>query len=712
MSPKTKKFYEFANFRLDLSQKVLQRDGKPVPLTPKVFDTLNILIESAGELIGKDELIQKIWQDNFVEESNLTSNIKTLRKALGDDAAQPQFIETVPRRGYRFIAEVRETVEANFHKLDSGQLISKPIQRNYFGFLQKLLLPAACIIIVGIFLIGFWFARSKSLQSDAPILSAPFSAEKLSTNGKVGNAVISPDGKNVVYTNGAVSEKQSVWLRQLESNNNVEIIPPSDDLYYGLALSPDGNFLYFSRRTKGTEETRNIYRVSIFGGVPTKIAGETEGWISISPDGEKISFVRCYYRDEEYCSLWIADALDGKNERKLVTRPSPFRIGDNTFAPDGTTIAFAVGQSDTASNEFGLMEVDIQSQTERSLTTQKFFNIKSLEWLPDRSGLFFVASQIPNINFRIWHVTALTGEVQSLTKDSESYSVLSLDKAASRLISTQVKQNFHLLLYQTEKSDSPRILADAMRVNFAPNGKIIFSSIMSGNQEIWSINADGSGLQQLTNNAADDGTPMASPDNNWIFFTSNRTGVAQVWRMNADGSNQVQITQKEGGYALSVSPDGEWLFYKSALNGTLHRVSAKGGEEKIVLGKRKIAYAVSPDGRQAAFAEKQGNEIVLTIVSLSDGQPVKTLNLSDRKAKFLFDLTWLHDGKSLAYTIAIGENDKYSMWLQPLDGKVPRHISLRGDERINSFAFAPDGKSFVVTQGEWRHDAVLLKGLK
>lgn len=111
MSPKITKFYEFASFRLDPSQKFLLWDGKPVPLTPKVFDTLEILIENAGRLLEKDELMRKIWHDHFVEESNLTSNIKMLRKALGDDAAHPRFIETVPKRGYRFIAEVRRIEE-------------------------------------------------------------------------------------------------------------------------------------------------------------------------------------------------------------------------------------------------------------------------------------------------------------------------------------------------------------------------------------------------------------------------------------------------------------------------------------------------------------------------------------------------------------------------------------------------------------------------
>ena len=104
--------YEFENFRLDPREKVLFRDDIPVSLTPKVFDTLQLFVEHAGHLLSKDELIQSLWQDRFVEESNLTFNIRMLRRVLKDDVQHPRYIETVPRRGYRFIAAVTKS-EAN-----------------------------------------------------------------------------------------------------------------------------------------------------------------------------------------------------------------------------------------------------------------------------------------------------------------------------------------------------------------------------------------------------------------------------------------------------------------------------------------------------------------------------------------------------------------------------------------------------------------------
>ncbi|MEZ5426865.1 MAG: winged helix-turn-helix domain-containing protein [Pyrinomonadaceae bacterium] len=706
--------FEFYEFLLDTREKMLFRDGKPVPITPKAFQLLLTLVENHGRLVEKEELMKAVWADSFVEEGNLTFTIRLLRKALGDQRRKPRFIETVPRRGYRFIAEVRKPAEKTVSDDESESAIveTTPEEKSSGASRssKKIALTAFAVLAVGLIFAGFWYLIKRGSDTSAPVLSTTFSAEKLSTNGKVFHVVISPDGKNVVYTNVS-SGRTGVWLRQLDSTNNVEIIPPLEDFYGKLALSPDGNFLYFSRRPRGFDGQLDIYRVSIFGGVPTKIIAETQGWLSLSPDGHRISFVRCYYRKEDYCSLWIADSADGKNERRLLSRPLPFRISDNKISPDGKSIAFAFGQSKNAGNEFSLAEVDIESGAEHELTAQKFFNINSIVWLPDRIGLLFTASGIPNRHSRIWQVTVESGDVQPLTKDSETYAELSLSKDASRLISTQVNQDFSLSLFQTDDPSARQVLANAWFARFAPNGKIFFSSIMSGNDEVWSIEPNGSGQRQLTNDAADDSSPIVSPDDNSIFFVSNRTGQAHVWRMNADGSNPVQITHKEGGFPIFVSPDGRWIYYHHGIERTLWRASTDGGDEQLVFDKGTSEFELSPDGLQVAFPERQGEERLLTVVSLEDRQIIKTFNLEDPKAR-LVQLAWLSDGKGIGYVLADNDFQKNSLWVQRFDGTAPRKIVDLGDEEIRSLTFAPDGKSFAAVQGGWRHDAVLFKGLK
>ena len=217
---------------------------------------------------------------------------------------------------------------------------------------------AIAILLLAAIAAGSWYLLGKGPESSISLLSEPFASEKLSTTGLVNSAAISPDGESVVYSvrNGL---RQSLWIRQLPSATNIEIIPPVDGGYYEIVFSPDGNSLFFSRGSDARRGQTDIFRLPVRGGIPQKLAADTQGWLSISRDADRISFVRCDYTDDEYCSLWVANASDGGNEKKLVTSQRPIRIADNEISPDGTKVAFALGQSRNQANEFRLMEVGI-----------------------------------------------------------------------------------------------------------------------------------------------------------------------------------------------------------------------------------------------------------------------------------------------------------------------------------------------------------------
>lgn len=708
------KSFEFGDFILDGKEKILLREGKPLSITPKAFQVLQILVENHGHLVEREEILNTVWAGSFVEEGNLTFTIRLLRKALGDEKQNPRFIETVPRRGYRFVAVVKtiggQSVLPNVvETTNQKQTETFSSKSNNQKFLFAII--ALTIFLTASIGIGSWYLINKSGLKGAPVLSEPYSLEKISTNGKAFSAAISPDGKWAVYTNRNES-RQSVWLRQLETAENIEIIPPTDTLYRQFEFSPDGNYLYFSRQLRPANQPADIYRIPVRGGIPTKIISEIWFHFSLSPDGQKISFHRCCQSKDEFYSLWIADSAEGRNERKILSTQKPFRIADNRISPDGKQIAFAVGQSDNEGNDFSLKTVDIESGVEREITKEKFFNIKYLRWMPDQSGLLLTAAKIPNKYFRIWHISAITGEVQPLTKDSENYDVLSLDKNGSHLISTQTKEDFRLQFRSLENPSVHKVLTNASYTSFASDGKIIFCSSMSGNDEIWSINADGSGQRQLTNDFADDRYPISSPTDGSIFFTSNRTGEAHIWRMNADGSNQKQLTKKEGGFPILVSPDGKWIYYHHGINRTLWRIPTVGGSEEQVwnVSKDKDRFALSPDCTKVAFVETLGEEKFLQIVSLTDGQIIKTLPKIDTKGN-ITEITWLPDGNGLAYFLTDLYYQHSTIWIQPIDQKAQKIADL-GYELVFSLKFSPDGKNFIVTQGFWQQDAVLLKGLK
>ena len=104
MTENLRHLYEFGSFRLDVAERLLLRDGEGVPLTPKAFDLLLALLQQPGRLVEKEALLKAVWPDSFVEENNLADNISRLRKALGEGENGQKFIETVPKRGYRFVA--------------------------------------------------------------------------------------------------------------------------------------------------------------------------------------------------------------------------------------------------------------------------------------------------------------------------------------------------------------------------------------------------------------------------------------------------------------------------------------------------------------------------------------------------------------------------------------------------------------------------------
>lgn len=133
MNSQSHQRYEFGPFQVDIAEHSLLRDGKPVSLTPKVFDLLKVLVQNNGRLVEKDELLKEVWPDSFVEEGNLNRNVSILRKVLGEDASGGPYIETIPKRGYRFVANVK-IVGNGFGTIDTevggrDPLASEPVLR-------------------------------------------------------------------------------------------------------------------------------------------------------------------------------------------------------------------------------------------------------------------------------------------------------------------------------------------------------------------------------------------------------------------------------------------------------------------------------------------------------------------------------------------------------------------------------------------------------
>src|SRR5262245_19903447 len=283
--------YRFGEFTLDTSQRVLLRDGKPVALTPKVFDTLLILIDNKGRIVTKDEMMNRLWPDTFVEQTNLSFNIKQLRKTLGDDARNPAYIETISRRGYRFIARVEEVssdenpachqnkrlwsffMRPSYSAAGvSSELATKPIESTPSLLIEKkaasagesidarsglhgdatglrkstIVFRAALVTALAAAFVIFWKLSSNSAMNggerakagDNALAASPLKFERLTMSGQSGLVAISPDGKYIAYTRH-FCQKSSIWLTQPATNANVEVVPAGGAIY-GMAIANGG----------------------------------------------------------------------------------------------------------------------------------------------------------------------------------------------------------------------------------------------------------------------------------------------------------------------------------------------------------------------------------------------------------------------------------------------------------------------------------------
>jgi Tol biopolymer transport system component/DNA-binding winged helix-turn-helix (wHTH) protein len=689
------KVYEFERCVLDLADRTLYRDGHRVDLSIKGFEVLRVLFENRPNVVEKRALIEAVWPDSFVEEGNLTFTVSQLRKALDDPKTGSRIIETAYRRGYRFIAEAKPF---------SDKQVAEPTDRseNRRSRWPWVVLAAGVLLFLGVGVSMF----SGRLSPEPFILKGPVSMEKLSTSGKVAHAVISPDGKYVVYTDGIRKGQQSLWLRQVDSGSTVELIKPADHQYLGLALSPDSNFVYFAR-TNAAADLLTIYRVSIFGGVPVKIAEGTQGWMSISPDGRLISYVRCRYVPDDNCSLYAADAVDGANERKLITHAEPIRIGDNEFSPDGRSIAYAYGQSDSGEDNFRLAEVDVTSGVTRDVSAHRFFNIKSILWLPDKTGWIITANTKIGPDLPILQIPADGGAPAKLTNDSETYSGLSASAGMNAIVTTRARRNTSLYTIDMQRKLEYDLGSPTSSVVFSPAGRVYFSSARSGNYDIWSANADGGDQRQLTNSAGIDFVPLVTRDNRWVYFSSSRSGEPQIWRMSADGSEQVRVTSVNGGWPIFVTDDGAWVYYRQWARGTLWKVSTATGEEIEVLTRTASRFSISPDGTSVLVASGDPVGVSIDQVKIESGEILRAFQLSDRSARVV-EYGWVNDGRSFLFVIVLGDGTK-EVWRQELAATAPQLIRrLTRPDPLHFFAVAGDGKRFAVIQGDWQHDAVLI----
>jgi Tol biopolymer transport system component/DNA-binding winged helix-turn-helix (wHTH) protein len=736
--------YQFGEFAIDSDQRVLLRKGKPVPLTPKAFDVLLLLVENSGRIVEKEELMSRLWPDTFVEEANLSFNIQQLRKSLRDNARRPRFIETVARRGYRFIADVEEVLSDRSETggsisgkvepksalaprwpdtqitpqeldrtaspvRDSQQTVTEQIAdatgSAVVSTVRRKRILAFAIVLIAVGAVGFilWristgsnnFLKPAGVAEKTPA-AIPLKIEKLTGTGHNTAVAITADGKFVAYTQD-IDQKAGIWLRELATNTNFEIAPPTGPVYQ-LAFANSGQHLYFCRGTPNA-----LYRISLHGGVPARILDDIQGKFSISSDDSQIAFLRDIRKDDGRVQRCLMTAgSDGAGERILFEVQKPYRLDSPIWSPDDKNIICSYGNA-LGGLDMRLVEITLADGQKRELFPDRFFQINRLARLPNKNDLLMSARQLGESS-QLWRISYPDGLISQITEGLSSYMDLGIAANSDKAVASQATRISDIWIGSSSGPRKPKRITQAID-NFCwtRNGRLIYSSTASGNRDLWIMRPDGTEQKQLTNDPAVDGTPAVPADDRYVVFMSNRSGTFQVWRMNIDGSDQIQLTDGPAKNFPSISSDGNWVFYNTSDDWHMWKVSIKGGEPVRVTDFPAQSPAFSPDGKMIACSALFESKLRLLILPFEGGPPSKIFEGSSRHVH------WSPDGKALIYSVE--SNGTTNILKQSLEGGPAQESMTFDAADVFDFGYSYDGQLFAVTRGDWQHDIVLLKNL-
>ena len=639
MSTHTSPILRFSIFEVNLQTGELRRKGQKVKLQDQPFQVLAALMERPGEVVTREELRSKLWPaDTFVDfDHSLNAAIKRLRDALGESAEKPIFIETMARRGYRFIGNVEVPAAP-----------SRPTLWQWLFTWKSAVLGA--IVACALALSFVYYSRSSSSKARRPA-TAPEVISVVTNVGEKYTPSLSPDGQHLAFAwNGGSGPAFSIYVKLVGTEDLLRLTKRESSIDFNPVWSPDGRYIAFCRILEG--ET-GIYIIPALGGTERRVretlwqerkSGEilwSAGRLSWSPDGKLLAFSDGTSRSEFLAgrehlgsSIFLL-SLDSLEVRRLSSPLHSIGVSNLAFSPDGQTLAFT-----KVSPAFdAIYTVPVSGGEEQRLVSDGTFHW-GLAWTPDGRNIIFANAGWPVNPGWLWKVPFPGGgEPERLQFSQEG-----IEPAirGNRLVYVHQTANLNIWrrnLNSLVAAGSPDRFISSTKMEsgpqFSPDGtKIAFESTRSGAYEVWMSRSDGSGLVQLTHFNSITGTPRWSPngqqiafdsgvggnvdlfvvdaqggsphrltsepsidavpswsrDGHWIYFSSNRSGSGQVWKMPPVGGPAVQVTQ-HGGFAAFESPDGKFLYYaKGLMVPGLWRIPTQGGEEIEIISSLEAGY--------------------------------------------------------------------------------------------------------------------------
>jgi Tol biopolymer transport system component/DNA-binding winged helix-turn-helix (wHTH) protein len=615
----------FGPFEVDFAVGELRKRGRKVPLQDQPFKVLTLLLHRPGDLITREELQRALWpSETFGEfDEGLNKAVQKLRQALDDSPDDPRFIETLPRKGYRFVAAVESSVaEPDGPSSQFGPV--QPAKRRRADLLAWLMLGVVSLALVVLAAIHFQpiHSTAQPLLRTVPLTSYP---------GQQRTPALSPDGKQVAFSwDGEKGDNFDIYLKLVDGGAPLRLTtnPAEED---SPTWSPDGARIAFLRHSGATAD---ILVIPALGGPERKLGQvhEPYGGLAWSPDGKLLAVVD--RAPNESASVYFVSIESG--EKRRVTSPPREYSGDSIprFSPDGNALAFVRDFSGIGSI---LYEMPLTSSGARSEPRRLTFEgrVFSHDWTADGRRIVFSSGQTSARS--LWTIPASGGAPGRLAVAGENALDLSISRSGNRMV--YARSEFDSNIWRIpgpnatgNKTAASRFIASTkvdQEPQFSPDGtKIVFESSRSGNPEIWvcdregsnpvqvtSLNgpipgsprwspdsrwiafdstqtgnldiyvvaADGGLPRRLTNEPSNNVRPSWSRDGRWVYFGSNRSGEWQIWKVPTQGGAAVQFTKKNGGAEAFETSDGKFVYYAKLDAPGIWKVPAEGGEETKVL---------------------------------------------------------------------------------------------------------------------------------
>jgi len=591
--------------------------------------------------------------------------------------------------------------------LTSSSAVVAAARQNKFGF-GVIGVIAILLVAAAAYGVYAFFLRTR------PVPFQNFSVNKVTETGKARLVAISPDGK---YILSVVDDKgqQSLWLRNVPTNSNTQVMAPEAVRYVGVRFSPDGNYLYFVRGEPG-EALKLLYRAPVLGGTPQKLVTDVDSNITFSPDGKTLAYLVMNNPELGKFRLVTYSLEDGES-KTLVAGSMNQRLADPAWSPNGKTIVCVIQQPSAAAIG-GLLSVDAASGKQSLIFEFKNGIAVSPQWLPDGSGLLALYAGTEN-NFgrlQIVEISLRDGTSHAVTHDINNYSDLSLS-ADGHMVATVLSQDhFNLfVLPASELGSGPGLqVPSGEHVNsfaWTPDDQMIL-----GDQDGLNLFHPDTGNKTPLTVRQHDGQafqPSVCADGRYIVESIGGRGgsrIVQVWRMDAGGGNFKQISDgKLDQYAI-CSPDGKWVYYSDISSGTkLTRAPLEGGKPERLSELPASAFDISPDGKLAAFSTFQPSSPKQQLALLPVDSPQNTKFIEFQRPR-LGIARFTHDGKAVVYPFR--DQDADNVWLQPLDGSPGKQLTNFKAEHIGEMHWSFDGSKLGMIRGHTDSDVVLLEESK